>query len=136
MALISGVVIAQAAVAGPASAATPTCTKYVTYQSALLPAAPSGSVTCNLARGTNSDAVARLQDTLNDCYASRFESTSPALWPLVIDGDFGGNTEKALKQVQAAVGIDDDGQYGPITRTHIQHTKALYNASSPCKYVT
>jgi peptidoglycan hydrolase-like protein with peptidoglycan-binding domain len=71
---------------------------------------------------------------MNDCYAARFESSNPALWPLVQDGDFGGNTEKALKQVQGYVRITADGKYGPVTRKSMLHTTPLY--ADPCKYVT
>ena len=136
LAFVGSVLLAQTAVAGPASAATPTCTKSVTYQSAIVPASSSGSVTCLMSRGANSDAVYKLQDTLNDCYAAALESTDRNLWPITRDGDFGPNTQKALRQVQAREGIDDDGKYGPQTRANIKHSKAVYDASSPCKYVS
>jgi peptidoglycan hydrolase-like protein with peptidoglycan-binding domain len=132
--LLAGATLAQTAVAGPASAATPTCTKTVTYQNAWVPAASNGSVTCLMSRGANSDAVRQLQDSLNDCYAARFESEDRALWPLVQDGDFGGNTEKALKRVQTFVRISSDGKYGPQTRANMLHTTPLF--ADPCKYVT
>ncbi|WP_442931232.1 peptidoglycan-binding domain-containing protein [Micromonospora sp. NBC_00389] len=44
------------------------------------------------------------------------ESTFCRLPWLATDGVFGGGTQTALKQVQAAVGVTADGVYGPNTR--------------------
>ena len=134
MMVLAGVAVTQTVLATSASAATPTCTKTVTYQGAYLPAASNGSVTCLLSRGANSDAVRQLQDSMNDCYAARLETTDRALWPIVQDGDFGGNTEKALRLVQAYVRTTVDGKYGPQTRVKMEHTTPLF--ADPCKYVS
>ena len=132
--VLAGVAATQMAVASSASAATPTCTKTVTYQGAYLPAASNGSVICLMSRGADSDAVRQLQDSMNDCYASRLETTDRALWPIVQDGDFGANTEKALRLVQAYVRTTVDGKYGPQTRLKMEHTTPLF--ADPCKYVS
>ncbi|MEU8816242.1 peptidoglycan-binding domain-containing protein [Actinoplanes sp. NPDC048796] len=129
----------QLVAAGPASAdplvsilANPVCTKSVTYQGALVPAAANGSVNCGMVRGANSEGVSRLQDTLNDCYRSALEDIE--VYPLRIDGDFGGNTEKALKKVQSISGTGADGMYGPLTRKAIRHVDPDYG--DPCRRVS
>ncbi|MEV4343614.1 peptidoglycan-binding domain-containing protein [Actinoplanes sp. NPDC049596] len=129
----------QLVAAGPASAdplvsilANPVCTKSVTYQGALVPAASNGSVNCGMVRGANSDGVRRLQDTLNDCYKSALQAVD--VYPLTIDGDFGGNTEKALKKVQSVAGTGADGMYGPLTRKAIKHVDPDYG--DPCRRVS
>ena len=66
---------------------------------------------CNMVRGTHSVAVLQLQESLNACYGKG----------LAEDSDFGGLTQTALRQVQAAEHITADGQYGPQTRDHMCH---------------
>ncbi|XVU25343.1 peptidoglycan-binding domain-containing protein [Actinoplanes sp. CA-054009] len=129
----------QLVAAGPASAdpmvsilANPVCTKAVTYQGALVPAASNGSVNCGMVRGANSDGVRRLQDTLNDCYPNELKDVK--VYPLMVDGDFGGNTEKALKKVQSVSSTGADGMYGPLTRKAIRHTDPNYG--DPCRRVS
>ena len=117
----------------PAQAApTPTCSRSVTYQGALVPAASNGSVSCNMIRGNVSDGVARLQDTLNDCYPSQLRGIG--VFPLSIDRDFGGNTYRALRAVQGAVGARVDGQYGPETRSKMKHVDPDFG--DPCRRVS
>ncbi|MEU4626163.1 peptidoglycan-binding domain-containing protein [Actinoplanes sp. NPDC023801] len=126
-------VSAGAAAADPITTlATPTCSKSVTYQGALVPAASNGSVTCNMVRGNVSDGVLRLQDTMNDCY--RTALTRVRVYPLSVDGNFGGNTEKALREVQRVAGTGIDGQYGPNTRKAMLHVDP--NFGDPCRRVS
>jgi hypothetical protein len=66
---------------------------------------------CNMVRGTHSEAVRQLQRSLNTCYHKG----------LAEDADFGGHTETALRQVQTAEHIRSDGQYGPQTRDNMCH---------------
>lgn len=105
---------------GPAaSAATPTCSDSTVVSGpqgdVVVPSTASGNTTCNMVRGDNSQAVLQLQATLNVCYGKN----------LVEDGDFGGNTYTALRQVQAAIGgLTVDGQYGPHTRNAMHFMEA------------
>ncbi|MFE9203717.1 peptidoglycan-binding protein [Micromonospora sp. NPDC006431] len=117
---------------GPASAATPTCVKSVTYQGALVPAASTNSVDCNMVRGNVSDGVARLQDTMNDCYPGTLRAVG--VYPLIVDGNFGGNTQKALIEVQKVARTTADGVYGPNTRKAMLHVDPDYG--DPCRRVS
>ncbi|WFE50251.1 peptidoglycan-binding domain-containing protein [Micromonospora sp. WMMD1155] len=127
------VVTAGSAAADPVSVlATPTCSKSITYQGALVPASSTNSVNCNMQRGNVSDAVARLQDTMNDCYRSAL--TRVGVYPLSIDRNFGGNTEKALREVQRVAGTSADGVYGPNTRKAMLHVDPDYG--DPCRRVS
>lgn len=110
--------------ANPASA-TPTCNNAGVYRNAYLPLYKSNSTTtvdCNLVRGTYGIAVWQLQVTMNVCYGKG----------LVEDGDFGGNTERALREVQDKVGTRVDGQYGPNTRRAMVHEAT---GGGPCIHV-
>jgi hypothetical protein len=92
--------------------ATPTCNTVVNWSNAAVPAwSGSGTVNCNMVRGTNSAAVRQLQRSMNVCYGEALRT----------DGDFGGLTEAALRRTQARSGAQVDGQYGPNTRTHMKH---------------
>ena len=99
--------------AGPDDiAATPTCNWVAAFAGAWVPMhLATNSVNCNMVRGTNSEAVKKLQHSMNLCYREH----------LVEDGDFGGNTEAALRRTQRAAGTGDDGQYGPNTRRAMLH---------------
>jgi len=98
--------------------ATPTCDRSVTYSSPYgliwVPAAPNWSVTCNMVRGNVSQAVGQLQHTMNECYPTQLQQAG--VYPLVVDQNFGGNTQRGLKAVQSAIGTTVDGIYGPNTR--------------------
>jgi peptidoglycan hydrolase-like protein with peptidoglycan-binding domain len=67
----------------------------------------TGSRNCTLAEGAEGGAVVTLQTALKSC---NFASN------LVIDGDFGANTEKAVSYAQHRRGIRQDGIYGPDSR--------------------
>ncbi|HEX2132174.1 MAG TPA: peptidoglycan-binding domain-containing protein [Actinophytocola sp.] len=67
----------------------------------------TGSRNCLLAQGSSGNAVRILQLALKHC---NFASG------LVVDGDFGSRTKKALAYAQYRRGVADDGVYGPDTR--------------------
>jgi hypothetical protein len=77
------------------------------------------SINCQLAENNNSDAVKALQTQLNLCNGGN----------LKVDGDFGSKTKAALKAAQKANDADDDGIYGPETRSRIKF--GLYFNSNP-----
>jgi peptidoglycan hydrolase-like protein with peptidoglycan-binding domain len=81
------------------------------------------SIACQLAEGNNSDAVKALQTQLNLCNGASLD----------VDGDFGGKTKAALKKAQKANGADDDGVYGPETRSLIKF--GLYFNGNPADKV-
>jgi hypothetical protein len=96
-----------------AHAALPTCYRTTNLDSGHIgpievPSAGTtpASTSCLMGRGANSNAVRRLQYTLNVCYGRG----------LSVDGAFGALTERALKYAQSREGVDNDGVYGPITR--------------------
>jgi hypothetical protein len=102
-----------AASASPASAAICTGTSLVTgHFSGVQIRVPTvgndtGQWQCDL---LPSDAaglvpVERLQIDLNDCY----------LAGLTVDGEYGPDTENAVRAVQAEEGVSQDGDYGPQT---------------------
>lgn len=123
IALLGGFVSPSAAQA----AASPQCWHYshlynYTGWITEVPAVTSeGSTHCYMFRGMglHNSAVMALQTTLNDCYLSR----SGAPYPLLrVDGDFGGNTQRALKWAQGQSGAAPDGEYGPETRSKLNFT--------------
>jgi peptidoglycan hydrolase-like protein with peptidoglycan-binding domain len=92
--------------------ATPTCNGVRNWFNAAVPDwTTTGTVDCNMVRGTNSAAVRQLQRSMNVCYQEH----------LVLDGDFGGNTQAALIRTQKRAGTPADGQYGPNTRKAMRH---------------
>jgi len=106
----AAVLCAAATAVSPAQAATPTCSRSISYATvhgftASIPAAGS-NVSCLLASGNSGSAVQALQFTLNECYDES----------LAIDGVFGANTKAALKRAQSDEGQTADGVYGPRTR--------------------
>ena len=110
-----GTVLAQPASATPVCTGTKTVTRGASTWS--LPANGS-SLDCHMQRGNVSNAVRSLQNHLNLCYSSASGAVGHVskISPLTVDGNFGGNTEAALKTVQAYHGISADGVYGPQTR--------------------
>jgi peptidoglycan hydrolase-like protein with peptidoglycan-binding domain len=73
----------------------------------------SSSCPSNLVRGTRNGCVTELQNILNRYGAG-----------LVVDGDFGGGTQTAVRNFQSSHGLSVDGEVGPQTKT------ALYNYSN------
>jgi peptidoglycan hydrolase-like protein with peptidoglycan-binding domain len=110
---LAAVPVAAIVLAEPAFAAT-SCTSNTTRTSGgfrfTLPSTGSGSLNCILAVGNQSVAVRNLQAHLNACYRSG----------LSVDGIYGSRTKAAVQSVQRSVNIDDDGIYGPITRSKMK----------------
>ena len=79
------------------------------------PAAPSGVRVMSYKDGspvmTGAD-VRALQRVLNSWY----QSSKPAWWPLVVDGEFGSSTDKAVRYMQERAGLTVDGEVGPATK--------------------
>ena len=70
---------------------------------------PAGWQTCRL--GDHGDNVKAVQQALRA--AGYKNSTSKKL--IVVDGEFGANTDKRVRQFQEAAGLTVDGIVGPIT---------------------
>ena len=121
--LALGSLVALAAPSAQA-ATVPECTTYVTITqgsyTARKPAAPGGSTTCWLARGSLGSGVATLQRNLRFCYGQ----------DIAVDGSFGPATERALKNAQASHGLVADGSYGPLTRARLVLFYTTANGSS------
>lgn len=81
----------------------------------------NGFWSCSMQRGTRTEAVRRLQITLNQCYQHVTHTT------LEEDGDFGSLTKAALVKVQQHHGISADGQYGPQTARTITHGVGMWD---------
>lgn len=97
--------------AAPASAA-PTCYTSTVWGGAFMPAYGS-SPRCATQQGNVSDAVAILQNTINQCYGAVLRANGLA--PLAVDRSFGPKTKAALTAVQRYLRITPDGGYGPQT---------------------
>ncbi|MGW7514455.1 peptidoglycan-binding domain-containing protein [Streptomyces sp. NPDC054796] len=109
--LLGGGIAAAPAVS---AASTPTCNgvKKVTLDAGATTVKQpyytgTGSRNCQLMNGNSGSAVKELQFNLIHCYG---KSTGGH------DGIYGDATERAVREVQAAVGADVDGIYGPETR--------------------
>lgn len=93
-------------------ASFPTCNSVRDWFNAAVPDVSStSSVDCAMGLHANSDAVGRLQLTMNVCYGEH----------LVVDNDFGPLTQAALKRTQTKAGTPADGVYGPNTRKAMRH---------------
>lgn len=69
---------------------------------------------CILTRGLNDvHGVFKLQDAINKCYPQFSAGVG-------FDGDYGPNTERAVRQIQRKEGVTVDGVYGPDTKTAMQ----------------
>jgi hypothetical protein len=112
--LVAAVATTLGVAAGPASAdpraaITAQCTTHVVSSEGWVPSTSNGNTHCWMARGSYSVGVWALQMSLVFCYGQYVGPNGP-------DHDFGGNTVHALKVVQGAYGIRQDGEYGPQTR--------------------
>jgi peptidoglycan hydrolase-like protein with peptidoglycan-binding domain len=65
-----------------------------------------------LSRGSKGQSVHNLQDLLNQADRKASFGNPP---PLAVDGDFGPQTEKAVKSYQRYYGLLVDGIVGPQT---------------------
>ena len=74
----------------------------------------------NLKKGSTGDAVKTLQTMLIACGYSCGNTGA--------DGDFGKNTEAAVRTFQTAAGLTVDGIYGPVTKAALE--KAYANRST------
>ncbi|WP_405764864.1 peptidoglycan-binding protein [Streptomyces sp. NBC_01538] len=77
-----------------------------------VPSAGSGNYNCVVARGMNGLPVVVVQESLNACFGQGIAE----------DRDFGGNTERAVKNAQTRINqdwgshvLDVDGRFGPKT---------------------
>jgi peptidoglycan hydrolase-like protein with peptidoglycan-binding domain len=116
---ITSVVVLQS----PSQAATLHCNRVGQSNDAYVPSLyPSWDpFNCLLTRGDRGDAVRQLQNTMSICYHQQ-------LWDLLhkdlgVDGDFGPETERALRRVQQLSGTAADGEYGPNTRRAMDHQR-------------
>ncbi|MFC8091699.1 peptidoglycan-binding protein [Streptomyces sp. NPDC008343] len=69
------------------------------------------TVDCITAEGASGSHVEAIQKALRHCHKRT---------RVTVDGDFGPITEEELKKVQAALGLEDDGVYGPKTRDKLK----------------
>ena len=76
-------------------------------------ASASGTVNVRnyLQKGDSGDAVKEMQKMLIGCGFSCGSSG--------VDGSFGGDTEKALLAFQAFYGLEQDGKYGPVSKSKL-----------------
>ncbi|KAB8335590.1 hypothetical protein SD80_004625 [Scytonema tolypothrichoides VB-61278] len=65
-----------------------------------------------LQKGSKGPEVTRLQNLLNQADRKKNFGNPP---PLQVDGEFGGNTETAVKNFQKYYGLTIDGVVGPKT---------------------
>ena len=84
------------------------------------------AVEANLKKGITGDAVKTMQTMLIACGYSCGSSGA--------DGDFGKNTEAAVKAFQTATGLTVDGIYGPVTKASLE--KAYANRSTTSQPAT
>ncbi|MBO5567399.1 MAG: peptidoglycan-binding protein, partial [Clostridia bacterium] len=80
-------------------------------------------VDTNLKKGSIGDAVKTMQTMLIACGYSCGSTGA--------DGDFGKNTEAAVKTFQIAAGLTVDGIYGPVTKAALEKAYANRMASQP-----
>lgn len=111
LSVMGALALSMVALAGPAQA-LPSCNtaslqgnlNYYWYW----PTA-NGNHNCVMGRGNQSTGVRYLQISLNRCYGQG----------LAEDGIYGAATERAVRNVQAAIGAGVDGVYGPETRSRM-----------------
>ena len=111
LSVLGALAMSMIALAAPAQA-LPTCTINASVGGPGLsywfwPAAANGDANCVMGRGNQGQAVRSLQSNLNICYGQG----------LAEDGIYGAATERAVRNVQVAIGARADGVYGPETRS-------------------
>lgn len=117
-AMLTGVAAAEAEPAPVAVAAEVACDSYTHvgvgggwFLHVPSKGGDSWNFNCVVVRGHKGWPVVVLQESLNACYGQG----------LVVDGDFGGNTERAVKNAQRAINrpeVKVDGRFGPITSSY------------------
>jgi hypothetical protein len=109
----SGVILATAPVAGAESSCTG-CSVYRGQAGNFIEVPTIGNATrrdnCLLGVGNDSNAVAILRISLNNCYGRH----------LAVDSNFGPKTQAAVRYAQSIEHIAVDGVYGPQTRDHLK----------------
>lgn len=80
-------------------------------------------VDTSLKKGSTGDAVKTMQTMLIACGYSCGNTGA--------DGDFGKNTEAAVKAFQTATGLTVDGIYGPVTKAALEKAYANRSTSQP-----
>ncbi|MFC8620030.1 peptidoglycan-binding domain-containing protein [Micromonospora purpureochromogenes] len=128
-AAVAAAIAVSPLLAAPAYAAS-TCNTWRTYLGAYVPSYGT-NVSCQMRRGNVSNGVLQLQQSMNICYEEMLRNRQ--LYPLGLDGNFGGRTESALKAVQSFHGITADGIYGGQTRDTMRHQRS--GGGMPCVYV-
>lgn len=77
----------------------------------------------DLTLGNRNEDVRRLQQLL---------ATDPAIYPEgIVNGNFGGLTQRAIKRFQAKYGITQNGRVGPATRAKLQEVFGGASSTSP-----
>ena len=116
-AVLTGVAAAGAAPAPVGAAAEVACDNFTTLNVPGYPAwrlhvpsvgANTGNYNCVVVRGHRGLPVLVLQESLVACYGLYVGDKGP-------DGDFGVNTENAVKNVQSWNKLTVDGRFGPKT---------------------
>lgn len=104
--------------AAPANAATNWCNKTMGnfigggngHELAQIPAYNT-TFDCITGEGASGSHVKAIQNALRHCHGRT---------KVEVDNHFGPTTEAELKKVQAALGLKDDGVYGPKTRDKLK----------------
>ncbi|MEU3342010.1 peptidoglycan-binding domain-containing protein [Streptomyces sp. NPDC002144] len=115
--VVGGTGTASAQVAPKTAAAEVECTGFTNVSVGggwylHVPSAGSGNYNCVVVRGMNGIPVLVVQESLNTCFGQ----------DIAEDRDFGGNTERAVKNAQTAINetwstakLKVDGRFGPKT---------------------
>jgi hypothetical protein len=117
------------ATAALAATPSPQCNARSVVQNMAIPSA-SGNLNCYLGAfsgDTHKTAVKVLQGAMNVCFG---KSVLGNVYPLAVDGIFGNKTFTALERVQVHIGVNKDGQYGPMTRKSMRWEND--DSGTPC----
>jgi len=129
-AVLTGATTAEAAPAPEAVAAEVACNAFTNvsvgggwYLHVPSLGGSSGNFNCVVVRGHHNIAVLVVQESLNACYQQGLQE----------DGDFGGNTEQAVKNAQTRINqtygnvLGVDGRFGPATSSYFSFQAYDYN---------